>query len=487
MIIYFINIIVYFFFVGKFAGFARMSSLSRRDIPHPSWVLPSSMSVKSLGGVIEIDWICRNELSFNNTTHLYNPWNDGKPIKIGRDGQEIEPKVGAELCRLFPEDESIEMTPILRKSKETAKIMRDKGIHVIYKPPKSIHSRNVGGGIGGGRNSNHNNNSSSNNYQHRYSGPDRRDSGGGIMRHKRSYLSTHRPYKLPHILGSLASGFKRSGAGGSGGGVSGGGNTVNVNVGNSPHRSGPASAVVGNVSRVSCSDNVPPWERYISPTAAAEAYLADYMRTMHGQLPPLPFVPPFGQLPLPTPTAATITPPGVPGSLYEQLPPPVRYYDGPPLPDYPPPQTLRGPPPGFDKSCPSFEDFAAWKHAGLPTGSLPSGFPSSISGSNSSSSNTMGGNGNAVGLPVIGSNNQLYRNNRTSDSTAVNSNRLRERPGGRPDYHRVPGGSSGGGGLSIATGLSNLLSSRNNSGGDRDRHFRSINDHGARNYRDNRR
>ena len=31
------------------------------------------------------------DLSFQKVQHLYNPWNEGKPIKIGRDGQEIEP------------------------------------------------------------------------------------------------------------------------------------------------------------------------------------------------------------------------------------------------------------------------------------------------------------------------------------------------------------------------------------------------------------
>ena len=73
--------------------------------------------------------------------HLYNPWNEGKPVKIGRDGQEIEPRVAEELCRLFPQvilvlkpiiihdhhhiltlqDPSVDMTPILRRSKEAAR------------------------------------------------------------------------------------------------------------------------------------------------------------------------------------------------------------------------------------------------------------------------------------------------------------------------------------------------------------------------------
>ena len=31
------------------------------------------------------------DLSFQKVGHLHNPWNDNKPVKIGRDGQEIEP------------------------------------------------------------------------------------------------------------------------------------------------------------------------------------------------------------------------------------------------------------------------------------------------------------------------------------------------------------------------------------------------------------
>lgn len=106
---------------GKFAGFARLHGESRHDVPAISWVLPPGLSAKALGGVFKVDWICRKELPFSSTMHLYNPWNDGKPVKIGRDGQEIEPRVAEELCRLFPEDEGIEITPILRLAKEAAK------------------------------------------------------------------------------------------------------------------------------------------------------------------------------------------------------------------------------------------------------------------------------------------------------------------------------------------------------------------------------
>lgn len=82
---------------GKFAGFARMAGESRRDGETVEWELPPGISAKALGGVFDIDWICKKELSFTCSTHLHNPWNDGKPVKIGRDGQEIEPKVAEEL------------------------------------------------------------------------------------------------------------------------------------------------------------------------------------------------------------------------------------------------------------------------------------------------------------------------------------------------------------------------------------------------------
>jgi len=111
---------------GKFCGLARLATESRRDGARVSWVLPPGLSARALGGVFKIDWVCRGDLSFNKVQHLYNPWNEGKPVKIGRDGQEIEPKVGEELGRLFLEDKGVDLTPILRKSKEAARKHRAK-------------------------------------------------------------------------------------------------------------------------------------------------------------------------------------------------------------------------------------------------------------------------------------------------------------------------------------------------------------------------
>lgn len=237
---------------GKFAGFARLGSESRRDVPPISWVLPPGLSAKVLDGVFKVDWICRKELPFSSTLHLYNPWNEGKPVKIGRDGQEIEPKVAEELCRLFQEDDGIEMTPILRKSKEASKkgYQKSGGSYRTYRTPMS--------------------------------------SRGSTHRNRMSMSRSRRkPFTSP--WNRLSS--------------------------NSYKRRSP--------SPYNIRDRLPAWfnrarEGYGSSSSAAEAYVAEYMRSMHHQLPPLPYV----------------APPGFSGALatYDGIPPlppppPPRYYE----------------------------------------------------------------------------------------------------------------------------------------------------------------
>lgn len=263
---------------GKFAGFARMATESQRG-PQVDWVLPPGISAKALGGVFDIDWICKKELSFNCSTHLYNPWNEGKPVKIGRDGQEIEPKVGQELCKLFPEDDSIEMLPILKKAKEAGRILREKGIKpVVNRKPFARSSAPMRG----------------------RGGVNLRGRGGGIHR---------------RIPGKRLGGppFRKSMPG---------------------HQFPPKSRLT--------------WDKRFSTSAAAEAYVADYMRSMQHQLPPLPYAPPPGFLP-----------------PLEPLPPPLpRYYDAGLPPEYsaglsrppPPPQFRNGGMPGMGGPPPDKHD-----------------------------------------------------------------------------------------------------------------------------------
>ncbi|KAL8582157.1 hypothetical protein ACOMHN_004076 [Nucella lapillus] len=103
---------------GKFQGFARLAAESTKDHPPIRWVLPPGMTARALSGVFKLDWIDRRELSFTKTNHLHNPWNDNKPVKIGRDGQEIDPRCGEALCKLFPIDENLDLSTVVRKARK---------------------------------------------------------------------------------------------------------------------------------------------------------------------------------------------------------------------------------------------------------------------------------------------------------------------------------------------------------------------------------
>lgn len=89
---------------GAFQGFARMTSESRKTARQIPWILPERLSNKSLGGVFRLEWLCTKELAFHDTHELYNPYNGNKPVKVARDGQQVESKIGKKLCKLFPHD-----------------------------------------------------------------------------------------------------------------------------------------------------------------------------------------------------------------------------------------------------------------------------------------------------------------------------------------------------------------------------------------------
>ncbi|KAH9504908.1 YTH domain-containing protein 1 [Bulinus truncatus] len=104
---------------GKFQGFARLAEESTKDHPPIRWVLPPGMTSKALSGVFKLDWVTRRDLDFPKTNHLLNAWNENKRVKIGRDGQEIEPRCGESLCKLFPADENLDITEIVRKARKS--------------------------------------------------------------------------------------------------------------------------------------------------------------------------------------------------------------------------------------------------------------------------------------------------------------------------------------------------------------------------------
>ncbi|CAG8720479.1 27646_t:CDS:10 [Gigaspora margarita] len=67
-------------------------------IKHASW---TDISGSSLGGNFSVRWLKIGNLSFERTHNIRNPWNDNKPVKISRDGQELPENIGDELCSLF--------------------------------------------------------------------------------------------------------------------------------------------------------------------------------------------------------------------------------------------------------------------------------------------------------------------------------------------------------------------------------------------------
>lgn len=184
---------------------------------------------------------------------------------------------------MFPEDEAIEMMPILKKSKEMAKLLREKGIKPNFRRPSnpSFSSRNNDSSNRGGMNM--------------------RGGRRKIFIKGRSRLNNGPPM------------------GGGGGGI----------------RKPMLNRMIPKGHH--------PLQRFGgSTTEAAEAYVADYMRTMQYQLPPMPMQPPSGFGPLP-PT----------------LP---RYYDGvPTIPDYPPPPINRNLPPTSNYDKRSYDEFM-WKN-----------------------------------------------------------------------------------------------------------------------------
>ena len=48
-----------------------------------------------------MEWISLRRLPFKFTTHIRNMWNGNKEVKVARDGTELEPNAGRDLCSLF--------------------------------------------------------------------------------------------------------------------------------------------------------------------------------------------------------------------------------------------------------------------------------------------------------------------------------------------------------------------------------------------------
>ncbi|GAB6019416.1 3'-5' RNA helicase ythdc2 [Chamberlinius hualienensis] len=79
---------------GHFQGYAKLTSEASHERV-PEFSMPNS------GTAYKLEWIKRGNIPFQSTRHLQNPWNENRKVHISRDGQELEPSVGANLCRLW--------------------------------------------------------------------------------------------------------------------------------------------------------------------------------------------------------------------------------------------------------------------------------------------------------------------------------------------------------------------------------------------------
>ena len=80
-----------------FQGIARMSS----PISNKIGIFWKNIDAIKLGGCFKVQWITSTPLSFNRIVNLTNSYNDNEPLRKSRDGTEIDPKVGRELCLMF--------------------------------------------------------------------------------------------------------------------------------------------------------------------------------------------------------------------------------------------------------------------------------------------------------------------------------------------------------------------------------------------------
>ncbi|XP_057292313.1 3'-5' RNA helicase YTHDC2-like [Hydractinia symbiolongicarpus] len=92
---------------GHFQGVAKMkTNISNRFC--------DDFGSSNLGGVFDVEWISKEDIAFQHTQHLTNPWNDNKKVQISRDAQEVEPSVGEQLCKLWEHMRDIPKEPMAR-------------------------------------------------------------------------------------------------------------------------------------------------------------------------------------------------------------------------------------------------------------------------------------------------------------------------------------------------------------------------------------
>ncbi|SOV10807.1 YTH domain-containing protein, putative [Plasmodium sp. gorilla clade G2] len=84
---------------SKFCGYAIMQSKPGESKNNNVYFYYDNKVFR--GKNFDIQWIRVIDVPFQEVAHLKNSLNENKPIKVGRDGQEIEQMAGIQLCEAF--------------------------------------------------------------------------------------------------------------------------------------------------------------------------------------------------------------------------------------------------------------------------------------------------------------------------------------------------------------------------------------------------
>ncbi|KKO97560.1 hypothetical protein THAR02_10343 [Trichoderma harzianum] len=88
-----------------FQGYARMTSPPTTTIPPPKWMNNISWEASL---PFRVQWLSTHRTEFWKFGKLRNPLNDGKPIFVGRDGQEFPETCGREMVYVLDRGEGRE-------------------------------------------------------------------------------------------------------------------------------------------------------------------------------------------------------------------------------------------------------------------------------------------------------------------------------------------------------------------------------------------
>ncbi|ORM41913.1 YTH domain-containing protein 1 [Babesia sp. Xinjiang] len=143
------NVILIFSINGssRFIGYALMQSRpGEASVEESVFYLGNGKKFK--GKQFDISWIRVVDLPFSECSNLNNSCNEGKPVKIARDGQQVDKATGKELCQLF---ENCFDRDSKQKSTETAAkrpnecVIDETGLHQVGSYPEELEEFRITG------------------------------------------------------------------------------------------------------------------------------------------------------------------------------------------------------------------------------------------------------------------------------------------------------------------------------------------------------